>query len=121
MAARTSQESAARFLEAKARREKAEKTAGQRLRQGRDAAARARERALWRYVETYAPRAVGAWYIDVGLDPSEFILGTVGSPPSAVAIDRRCFEPGYTGCRCHKYRNRRWLPACHPPIHLGDR
>lgn len=117
--------SAAKFLALRAAKEAARSTAGTRLRQGRQQAADARlaaqaaqmaVEAHWRYVAAHVPDALLAWVRDVGLDAKEFVLGTTGKPMTAVAIDRRCYAPGYAGCRCHSFRAGRWVPVCHPPI-----
>lgn len=118
--------SAARFLALQAAKDvRARSAAGARLRQGRLRAAdarlvaRAAQMAVddrWRHVVAHVPDALFAWARDVGLDAGEFVLGTTGKPVTAVAIDRRCYGPGYAGCRCHSFRAGRWVPACHPPI-----
>ncbi len=64
----------------------------------------------------HAPAAALAWARDVGLPAEEFVLGTTGKPATAVAIDRGCYTPGYSRCRCHSYWGGRWRPVCHPPI-----
>lgn len=125
-----SEVSAARYLALRAVREKAEAEAGTRLRLGREraaAAAKQAERAAdmkvedcWRYVEFCVPGAALAWLRDVGLPAEEFVLGVAGKPITAVAIDRGCYTPGYTRCRCHSFRKGKWRPMCHPPIVRGS-
>jgi hypothetical protein len=117
--------SAARFLSLQVTKSSNRLAAGARLRDGKlraadtRLAARAAQMAVeehWRYVAAHVPNALPAWVRDVGLNASEFVLGTTGKPMTAVAIDRRCYEQGYAGCRCHSYHAGRWIPACHPPI-----
>lgn len=124
-----SEASAARYLALRAVREKAEAEAGTRLRLGRERAAAAQQVARvanmkvedrWRHVETHVPGAVFAWVRDVGLPAEEFVLGTAGRPVTAVAVDRGCYTPGYSRCRCHSFRKGKWRPFCHPPIVNGS-
>lgn len=117
-----SEASAARFLALQAAKSKLSRAAaGERLRRGRLQAAVARlcVNDNWRYIAKQAPDALLAWVRDVNLDPSGFVLGITGKPPTAVAVDRGCYEPGYSRCRCHSFRGGKWRPMCHPPIVNG--
>lgn len=122
-AMKPSEASAARFLALQASKSKLSRAAaGERLRRGRLQAAAARLCVddRWRYIAKHVPDALLAWARDVGLDPSTFVLGITGKPPRVVAVDRGCYEPGYTRCRCHSFREGRWRPMCHPPIVNGS-
>lgn len=125
---KASEASAARFFALRAIRETSLVSAGTRLRRGREKAAEARLAARvasmqveerWRFVEARVPGAAPAWLRDVGLSAEEFVLGTVGRPVTAVAIDLGCYTPGYLRCRCHSFREGKWRPMCHPPIVNG--
>ncbi len=125
-----SEVSAARFLALRASKsESARISAGARLRRGREQAEEARLAARaacmmvekpWRYVAAHVPEAMLAWAREVGLPADEFVLGVTGRPARAVAIDRGCYTPGYTRCRCRSFRDDAWRPMCHPPIVNGS-
>lgn len=128
-AVKASEISAARFLALRAAREVADTEVRDRLRRGREKAAAARLAARaaslsvenrWRHVEAHVPGAAHAWLRDVGFPVREFVLGTIGKPVRAVAIDLGCYTPGYVRCRCHSFRGGKWRPMCHPPIVNGS-
>lgn len=71
------------------------------------------ERATFAHIHKRYPNALEAWRRDVNIPVDEFQFGTMGRPPRWVAIDRQCWEPSYTDCRCRQYIEGAWQPR--PP------
>lgn len=70
----------------------------------------------WRFLEKHVPGVRKAWPAHISLLDTEFTVGITGRPSRCLAIDRKCYEPGYSGCRCMIFVDGKWTPSPHRPF-----
>lgn len=68
----------------------------------------------WRFLEKHVPGVRKAW--PKHLLGTEFNVGITGKPSRCQATDRGCYEPDYTGCRCMRFVDGKWVPHPHEPF-----